>query len=322
MRLWRPSNLPILYLLALPPVAAAAGWGPLTTTVALLAGLGWLWGVILRRTSRSVPRGRRRLVLETIAASHYVEKVRWCMDRLGVAYREEPAVGVLGVILTGRSVPRLRVGMGTGASVIGDSPDILRYLWGEHGRREPERAAFLEPTAEAVALENRLDAYAADVRRWFYFGALPDRAFTLRAWGRHDERLPRWQRGLISVAYPAAAAFLRRALRVDADRTRVSVERIEAFLGEMEALLADGRAGLLGARRSYVDYAFAALSGLWLPCPGYGGGAAEGYFPPIDRWPAGLARDAARWREDHPRVVAFVTALYARERGRPGTPSA
>jgi hypothetical protein len=90
----------------------------------------------------------------------------------------------------------------------------------------------------------------------------------------------------------------------------------------MEALLADGRAGLLGEARSYVDYAFAALSGLWLPCPDYGGGAAEGYFTPIDDWPPALARDAARWRKSHPWVVAFITGLYARERGRPGTPTA
>jgi hypothetical protein len=36
------------------------------------------------------------------------EKVRWCMDRLGVEYVEKPAGGTLGAFLLGRSVPVLK----------------------------------------------------------------------------------------------------------------------------------------------------------------------------------------------------------------------
>ena len=317
MEIWRPSNLPRLYLLALPLIVALAGWGAGTTAVAVLLGLGWLWAVTLQRTAHAAPRERRALVLETIAASHYVEKVRWSLDRLGIDYREAPAAGVLGVLLTGRSVPRLRIGEGPGASLIGDSPDILRYLWGEHGRRHLTRAAFLEPTAAAVELERHIDAYGAHVRRWLYHGGLPDRAFILRAWGRHDPRLPRWQRGLIGAAYPLLAAFIRRALAIDEPHTHRSVARIETFLNEIETLLADGRAGLLGERRSYVDYAFAALSALWIPVPQYGGGAAPGYLAPAEEWPPTLREDAARWEARYPRVVAFVRGLYGSERAAP-----
>jgi glutathione S-transferase len=317
VRIWRPANLPNLYLLALPLIAVTADWGPGVTAVALVAGLGWKWALILRRTARADRRDQRPLVLETIAASHYVEKARWCMDLLGLDYRETATVGVLGVIVTGRSVPRLRIGDGPGASLIGDSADILRYLWAEYGATDPTRAAFLEPSPAAVELERHIDAYGAHIRRWFYFGALPARAFMLRCWGADDERLPRWQRWLIAVAFPGVVAFLRRALGVDQPRTRASVQRVEAFLTEIENLLADERRGLLGDERNYVDYAFAALSGLWLPCPGYGGGAADGYLPPPEDWPATLREDMARWRERFPRVVAFVEGLYATERPRP-----
>ena len=40
------------------------------------------------------------LRLHTITFSHYVEKVRWCMDRLGIPYEEVPNAGILGVLLT------------------------------------------------------------------------------------------------------------------------------------------------------------------------------------------------------------------------------
>jgi glutathione S-transferase len=317
VRIWRPANFPNLFLLALPLIAVTAGWGLGVTAVALFAGLGWKWTLTLRRTARAAHRDRRPLVLETIAASHYVEKARWCMDLLGLEYRETASVGVLGVIFTGRSVPRLRVGEGHGSSLIGDSSDILRYLWAEYGATDPAGAAFLEPSPAAVELERHIDAYGAHIRRWFYFGALPARDFMLRVWGVDDERLPRWQRWLLAVAYPGVAAFIRRALGVDPERTRASVQRVEAFLTEIEDLLADERRGLLGHGRNYVDYAFAALSGLWLPCPGYGGGAAEGYLPPPGDWPATLREDMVRWRERFPRVVAFVEGLYNTERQRP-----
>lgn len=36
--------------------------------------------------------------------SHYVEKVRWSLDRLGVDYEEEHDAGYVGLLLLGRDV--------------------------------------------------------------------------------------------------------------------------------------------------------------------------------------------------------------------------
>ena len=94
-----------------------------------------------------------RLVLETISLSHYVEKVRWSLDILGVDYEEEQDAGIIGVFFTGRmvswsdykfdladedelllqakfQVPGLRI-PGKNFTVY-NSSDILRYLYGKY----------------------------------------------------------------------------------------------------------------------------------------------------------------------------------------------
>ena len=109
---------------------AAIGVRPAIAVAAVLGVLVWWWGVVLRGLWRRSTDSD--LVLETIPASHFVEKVRWAMDRLGLEYREHMDVGTLGVFFTGRTVPRLRVRTGAVTSTIGNSSDILRYLWRCH----------------------------------------------------------------------------------------------------------------------------------------------------------------------------------------------
>ena len=94
-------------------------------------------------------------MLESIALSHYVEKVRWALDILAIDYEEEQDVGIVGAFFTGRmacdylyvwltligglypmvhgaptyQVPGLRL-PGKNFTVY-NSPDILRYLYGK-----------------------------------------------------------------------------------------------------------------------------------------------------------------------------------------------
>ncbi len=56
------------------------------------------------RFSRRVRYRPDYLVLETIAFSHIVEKVRWCLDRMGTDYGEEQDVGILGAVAAQRPV--------------------------------------------------------------------------------------------------------------------------------------------------------------------------------------------------------------------------
>jgi hypothetical protein len=72
---------------------------------------------------------KRKPVLHSIVYSHFVERVRWAMDRLHYQREERPDVGILGLLLKGRTVPVLEVP--ATHSVHGSSDAILRYLWAE-----------------------------------------------------------------------------------------------------------------------------------------------------------------------------------------------
>jgi glutathione S-transferase len=258
------------------------------------------------------------MVLETISMSHYVEKVRWCMDRLGVDYEERASSGVLGVMFTGRTVPRLKFQSGIVESSIGNSAEILRFLWGEFAARLPEQAAFLEPDESRLALEKRLDRYGVDLQVWVYYHILSDRQLTLRLWGGEDPQVPAWQRAIMRPLFPVTAWFLQRTFGIDDDHYARAVRHVDEVLAGAETLLdQDGRSSLLGGSSlNYVDFAFAAMSGLWLRPDNYGGGMAADCMVPLENLPEAMQADIERWKVEYPAATAFIQRLYATERLR------
>ena len=102
------------------------------------------------------------MILNSLPISHYVEKVRWCLDYAGIAYEEEQDVGIIGILLLGRTVPTLHVP--ARGVTISNSSDILRYLYAVNLNNR-DVGKFLEPTAEAVRLENTFDKFAIANRR-------------------------------------------------------------------------------------------------------------------------------------------------------------
>ena len=299
------------FVLLLPVIVAGFGWSIWTALLLVLLALVWRWAIVLQDFLR--PPQAPDLVLETISASHFVEKVRWCMDRLGVDYEEVPWCGTLGAFYLGRTVPRLHFRTGMVHSQIGNSPEILRYLWGAYGASHGDAAAFLEPTAERLDLERRIDRSGVSLQVWIYYHLLDNPDLCKEAWGVHSEAVPRWQRRLVSLLFPVQAFLIQRAFRITESNYRRSCERLEALLADMEARLADGRGSILGGDTvNYTDLAFAAIQGLWLQPAKYGGGA--GIRIERDRAPAPMRRDIERWIEDYPNVTRFVEGLYASER--------
>merc|ERR1711884_68092 len=73
------------------------------------------------------PAMRDKIILHTLPISHYVEKVRWYLDYAGIEYEEEQDIGLLNIILCGRSMPTLEVP--SKGVTISNSSDILRYLY-------------------------------------------------------------------------------------------------------------------------------------------------------------------------------------------------
>jgi glutathione S-transferase len=315
MRLRNPGVIQQAALYALPALVAGAGWGVAAAVgaalcVAVLGVAARLWISL-----RAMRRPDAPLRLHTITFSHYVEKVRWCLDRLGVPYEEVPNIGILGVLLTGRSVPWLEVP--PGLTRIGDSPRILRYLWGEYAGRLPgERTWFLEPTPAAIDLETRFDRRLGnDVRVWLYQQLLRDRSLSLRSWGLEEPAIPSWQRALLRVLQPFLAFAVRRMLGVTPARAARALVRTHEVFDEVDALLADGRPYLTGATLTFADITFASLGALAVLPPEYPGARLAGR-----RLQLGEIADPA-WRAEVERLRArpagqFILRLYREERMR------
>ena len=313
MRLRDPRTLHLVLLYALPPLVAYLGWGVGAAVVAAIAVA--LLGVAVRLfvSLRAVRRPPAPLRLHTITYSHYSEKVRWCLDRLGVEYEEVPNVGILGVLLTGRTVPRHE--MPPGLSHLADSPKILRFLWGQYAGRLPgERTWFLEPTPAALDLEAQFDRRLGnDVRVWVYPRIWRDRSHTLRSWGIEEPAIPAWQRAILAAASPLLQFAVKRMLGITPARAERALERTHEAFDAVDRLLADGRPYLTGATLTFADLTFASLGALAVLPPEYPGGALRGRRMTLDD-----VRDPA-WRAEIERFRArpagqFILELYRRER--------
>jgi len=302
-----------VFLFLMPVLVAVYGVSVTGAVLLVIAMLLWRWAITL--SGILAPEKIPDLELETIAASHFVEKVRWCMDRLGIEYTERQWVGVLGVFSMGRSVPELKIRTGLVRSRIGNSPEILRFLWGAYAAVLGERARFLEPTPERLELERRLDRYGRDLQVWVYYHILDDRELTQHAWGCNSPSIPAWQRYLVIATYPLLRLLMRRAFSISDAHYAKSVQHIEAILAEVEGLLADGRVFILGDESiSYVDIAFASMCALWLQPPGFGRDKADAVRIDRQRVPAAMRADIERWIEAYPLATEFVTTLYKTER--------
>lgn len=302
-----------LFLLALPLIVAALGLSVAAAAALVAAALLWRWALAL--SIFMAPPKYPDLELQTISASHFVEKVRWCMDRLGVDYRERPVGGTLSAFFTGKSVPVLWFRTGAVRSSIGNSAEILRYLWGRYSAEREEKARFLEPTAERLEFERRIDRCGVSLQVWVYHHMLNDRELTLHAWGCDNPEIPGWQKAVLRLTFPLLRYLIRRSFRITPTRYEKAVEHIAAELADAENRLADGRRSLLGGESlNYTDFAFAAIMGLWLQPDGYGGGRADSVRIERDRAPRRMVEDIDAWRGGYPAATRFIENLYREER--------
>ncbi len=301
------------FLFLLPLIVAWWGLSVWSATGLVLLMLLWRWLISL--SGFVMPEKVPTLVLDTISASHFVEKVRWNMDRAGLEYTEKASGGTLGAYFAGRTVPRLRVRTGAARSQIGNSPEILRFLWGAYSGMADANVAHLEPTTERLEFEKRLDRYGVNLQVWIYYHILNDRELTLRLWGVNCPDVPVWQRSLLRILYPLQAYLIRKSFRITPENFDKARLHIEELLAKMDTALADGRASILGGGDiNFTDLSFAAMTGLWLQPPDYGGGRAADVLVSRDKLPDAMRADIERWIEDNPRAVAWVQRLYAEER--------
>ncbi|HNP35782.1 MAG TPA: glutathione S-transferase domain-containing protein [Woeseiaceae bacterium] len=302
-----------VFLWLLPVVVAVWGWSVATAVLAVVLMLLWRWLIVL--SGFVAPERAPPLVLESIAASHFVEKVRWNMDAAGIEYVEKPAGGTLGAYFLGRTVPRLKIRTGAVRSQIGNSAEILRYLWGAYAVSPGANVAHLAPTPARLEFEQRLDRYGVNLQVWVYHHLLQDRELTLHAWGADNSAVPPWQRWILRPLFPVLAFLIRRSFKITPANYSKACAHIEKLLAELDATLSDGRTSILeGEQRNYTDYEFAAMTGLWLQPLNYGGGKADSSRIERGQTSNPMRADIERWIADYPHAVAWVQKLYAEER--------
>ena len=301
------------FVLSLPVIVALFGLSAAAAIGLVLLALLWRWAISL--STFVAPEQTPAVILDTISASHFVEKVRWNMDAAGIEYAENASAGTLGTYFAGRTVPRLRFRTGHVQSQIGNSAEILRYIWGAYAARLGDRATHLEATEDRLAFEKRVDRYGANLQVWIYYHLLEDRDLTLQVWGVNNPQVPAWQQAANRALFPLLAALIRRSFRITQSSYERACHFIEELLAEVDMKLADGRDSILdGDSRNYTDYAFAAMCGLWLLPENYAAGKAETSRFGRDRMPAPMREDVERWSEDYPRTIKWVEGLYANER--------
>jgi glutathione S-transferase len=302
-----------LLLFLLPLIVAGFGISVPGAIGLVLLMLLWRWAISL--SAIVAPARVPELELETISVSHFVEKVRWCLDRLGVDYREKPVGGTLGAFFLGRTVPVLKFRSGAVRSSIGNSPEILRYLWGRYAAERPDEAEFLRPTPERLAFEARVDRCGADLQVWVYHHLLPRRELTLRSWGAENPAIPAWQRLALRLLYPVLSVLIRRAFRITPPRHAKAVAHVSALLAEVEDKLADGRQSILGGDDiNFSDLSFAAIMGLWAQPAQFGAGRADAVRVALDRCPPAMQEEVRAWQRQYPRAAAFIERLYQEQR--------
>jgi glutathione S-transferase len=248
------------------------------------------------------------LRLITIPISHYCEKARWALERVGVPYREERHVQGIHRFAArraggGATVPVLV----TPDGAIGESQEILAWV---DERTPPEYRLFpSEPGSrqEVERLCRRLDEELGPKgRRLMYVQMLAQRNLALRF---NNAGVPAWEDRAVRYGWPLIVRFLQRGLDI---RPGIEIEDEAAVWRELDyvaGLLADGRPHLCGERFGAADLSFAALSASVLVPPVYGVP-----LPQPDILPSPMAAIVERARE-HPagRYALTLFAEYRRE---------
>lgn len=246
------------------------------------------------------------LRLITIPISHYCEKARWALERVGMPYREERHVQGIHQFAARRAGGGVTVPvLVTPEGVLGESQQIVAWV---DERTPPEHRLFpAEPGArhEVERLCRRFDGELGPKgRRLMYIHMLPQRKLMLRF---NNEGVPSWEDRAIRYGWPLLLRFARRRLGI---LPGIEVEDEAAVWRELDfvaELLADGRPHLCGERFGAADLTFAALSAAVVIPPVYGVP-----LPQPDTLPPQTAAFVERVRE-HP-AGRYALALFAEHR--------
>ena len=244
-------------------------------------------------------------VLITMRLSHYCEKARWGLDRLGFPYREEAHAPLVHRVFTkrnrGSTVPMLV----HGERSLTNSSEILAYIDAACG------GGHLYPGNEALRhevreLETGFDRQLGpQVRRWAYSHLLQERKLLRHVW---SDGVSPTEALMVPVVMPLVRPMIRRVYRITADGAARSLHILDEVFAGVGARLSDGRAYLAGDSFTAADLTFASLAAPLLFPP-----ACAAALPPLERVPPAMREQVARFRATA--AGEFAMTLYQRERG-------
>ena len=244
-------------------------------------------------------------VLITIPLSHYCEKARWALDRVGLPYREAPHAPLLNRLATtrrdGGTVPIL---VHRGSRFI-DSTAILGHADAVRGGDllYPRDTALRR---EVDALEERFDTeLGPHTRRWAYAQLLPQAKLLRSLWSRG---VPRFEASLLPLITPLARRLVVTAYRITPESSQRSLERARSVFLQVDELLKDGRRFLAGERFSAADLSFATLAApMLLPAE------CRAVQPALDAVSVAMREEILRLRATA--AGQFALRMFAQERG-------
>lgn len=257
----------------LSPTATLA-WLPLVFLVAFFivrASIGMpatIQGNVLPRRYAN-----RRYQLVAMPINHFGERLRWCLDLLGVGYEETDVAGILSIFLRGRTVPWLVDRQSN--SILGNSDEALWFVGALRlpelrGPKRREAEALLHRDEHTRAWEDRLHALGHAVQGWAYYhflGPQGNRRHSLVLWGRYEPHVPYAQRLLLWLGYPVLKAMMRKAFNLgDAAGHAKRRHILDGVIADVEAALAQSSGPFVfGEHLSYVDVTLCSLLGPLMP---------------------------------------------------------
>lgn len=196
--------------------------------------------------------------LITIPISHYCEKARWGMERLGLEYQEERHLQGFHYPRTlwlshNPNVPVLI----DNSQVIADSTAILKHL----DRYAPGSARlYPETTAARQRVEELEDLFdetlGVESRRWFYFHFLPN---ANEAISFASQGVPDIERSIALWAFPLMRRYALWLLMVSDHTVKAGLVRAYKIVQKTDVLLADGRPFLVDDAFSAADLTLACM---------------------------------------------------------------
>ena len=251
--------------------------------------------------------------LLTIPMSHYCEKARWGLERLGISYYEERHMQAFHYPRTwwvskGPMVPVLQ----HGDRVISDSTAILKYLDGlaptnarlypDDPRQRKQVEALEDLFDEELGVESRRFAY-------FHFLDYPQRMLALAGQG-----VPALEKILTPPLFPLMRRFAGRLLQPTRERVDRGLQRCREICAMSDRLLAEKGDYLLGDDLTAADLSLACMMAPLVVPENYGI-----RLPGLSELPTLMRREVMAFRQT--RTGGYVLELFATERLKTGDAS-